>query len=270
LDFLVAASLPYPGRYGKLTFSDIYRAYGEEREWRAKYVGKKLGDFERSKYARYCTTDGYLAPSAQLPAASLSTFKNWYARVPEIVKVMGREGDEAFHNTQEIISFRNLADIQPLDYVVMDHRRLDFFCLVPDRTVTSKSGWVLARPWLTAAIDMRTRKWLAWAIVETPSSDSIATVLKRSFLEYGLPVSVYWDNGKDFRCEWLEGRSPRVESRRVDQLSTGWRGVMDTLGVRVHHAIVKRARSKIIEPNFGRTSDFDRTLPWWCGHNPGA
>lgn len=265
LDFLVAAAFPKHGAYGKLTVRDIYRAYNEERAWRQKNATVKLGPFELDKYARYTTTDGYLAPGAQLPEASYSTFRNWYERIPEIAKVMARDGDEAFHNTQEIISFRNLTDIRPLDYVVMDHRRLDIFCLVPTR-----EGWNLARPWLTAAIDMRTRKWLAWAIVETPSSDSIATTLKRSFLEHGLPVSVYWDNGKDFRCEWLEGRSPRTEQRRVEQLETGFRGVMDTLGIRVHHAIVKRARSKIIEPNFGRTSDFDRTLPWWCGHQPTA
>jgi len=268
LDYLIAAAFPKHAQYGKLTVRDIYRAYNEERAWRAKNVTTKLGDFELSKYTRYTTTDGYLAPSAQLPAASYSTFRNWFDRIPEIAKVMAREGDEAFHNTQEIISFRNLTDIKPLDYVVMDHRRLDFFCLIPN--ATSKGGWNLARPWLTAAIDMRTRKWLSWVIVESPSSDSIAMVLKRSFIEYGLPQSVYWDNGKDFRCEWLEGRSSRVESRRVEQLETGFRGVMDTLGIRVHHAIVKRARSKIIEPNFGRTADFDRTLPWWCGHNPGA
>ena len=269
LDYLIAAAFPKHAQYGQLTVRDIFRAYGEERAWRAQNVATRLGDFERSKYTRYTTTDGYLAPSAQLPAASYSTFRNWFDRIPEIAKVMARDGDEAFHNTQEIISFRDLTSIKPLDYVVMDHRRLDIFCLVPNST--SKSGWTLARPWLTAAIDMRTRKWLAWAVVEAPSSDSIATVLKRSFLEHGLPSSVYWDNGKDFRCEWLEGgRVPRTESRRVDDLSDTWRGVMGTLGIRVHHAIVKRARSKIIEPNFGRTADFDRTLPWWCGHKPTA
>ena len=156
-----------------------------------------------------------------------------------------------------------------MDYVVMDHRRLDFFCLVRD----GKQGWKLVRPWLTAAIDMRTRKWLAWVIVETPSSDSIATVLKRTFIEHGLPVAVYWDNGKDFRCEWLEGgknRELKTSQHTVGELEIGFRGVLDTLGIRVHHAIVKRARSKIIEPNFGRTSKFDQTLPWWCGHNPQA
>ncbi|MDR3700597.1 MAG: Mu transposase C-terminal domain-containing protein [Candidatus Sulfopaludibacter sp.] len=38
----------------------------------------------------------------------------------------------------------------------------------------------------------------------------------------------------------------------------------------MHHAIVKNARAKLIEPNFSRIADFDRTLPEWCGHKPGA
>jgi hypothetical protein len=116
---------------------------------------------------------------------------------------------------------------------------------------------------------MRTRKWLAWDIVETPSSDSIASVLKQVFLKHGLPVSVYWDNGKDFRCEWFEGKSRRAGSApRVAELPEGVRGVLETLDIRVHHAIVRRARAKIIEPNFVNTANFDRSLPEWCGHKP--
>jgi transposase len=267
LEFILACAFPKHGAYGKLTVRDIFRAYADERAWRAKHIGIQLTtDFDRAKYRRYMTTDGYLTDAAQLPEASYSTFKNWFNRIPEIAKVMARDGDEAFHNSQEIISFREISAVQPLEYIVMDHRRLDIFCLIRD----GKQGWKLARPWLTAAIDMRTRKWLAWAVVETPSSDSIATVLKRSFLEHGLPVACYWDNGKDFRCEWLEGGSTHSKQSTVGELEPTFRGVLDTLGIRVHHAIVKRARAKLIEPNFGRTADFDRTLPWWCGHNPQA
>lgn len=267
LEFILACAYPKHGAYGKLTVRDIFRAYADERRWRAENIATKFEDnFNRQKYQRYLTADGHFVPSAQLPVASYSTFKNWFNRIPEITKVMARDGEEAFHNTQEILSFRDLGAVEPLDYLVMDHRRLDFFCLIRD----GRLGWKLARPWLTAAIDMRTRKWLSWVIVETPSSDSIATTLKRSFLNYGLPKAAYWDNGKDFRCEWLEGRTSREESRHPGELDATFRGVLDTLGIRVHHAIVKRARSKIIEPNFGRTAKFDRTLPWWCGHNPMA
>jgi hypothetical protein len=183
---------------------------------------------------------------------------------------MGRQGDEAYRNG-ELISFRDLAAPWPLDYVVMDHRVLDIFCLIPKREGGKCRGWSLARPWLTAAIDMRTRKWLSWVIVETPSSDSIAAVLKMVFITDGLPKALYWDNGKDFRCQWLEGNSERTRTvERADSLPNTWAGVLETLGIRVHHAIVKNARAKLIEPAFGAVADFDKTLPEWCGHKPGA
>jgi hypothetical protein len=86
-----------------------------------------------------------------------------------------------------------------------------------------------------------------------------------------LPTAVYWDNGKDFRCDWLEGRHQRSDLvTRVEGLPEKWGGVLESLSVRVHHAIVKRARSKIIEPSFGSIANFDRTLPEYCGHKPGA
>ena len=42
------------------------------------------------------------------------------------------------------------------------------------------------------------------------------------------------------------------------------------MGIRVHHAIVRNARAKLIEPNFNRIANIDRQLPEWCGHKPGA
>ena len=266
LDFLVAAASPRQGVYGELSCREMFRAYREERAWRAAHAGKPLGEFELRKYSRYLDEHGNLSPKAQLPELCYDTLRRYFGRIPEVVRVMARRGEEAFSNTQEIISFRDLAALSPLDYAVMDHRRLDVFCMVHGR-----DGWKLIRPWLTASIDMRTRKWLAWTLVETPSSDSIAYVLKRSFLLHGLPKAVYWDNGKDFTCEWFEGR--QTKSRQAEGakgLNDGWRGVLETLGIRVHHAIVRRARAKVIEPNFRATALFDKSLPWWCGHKPTA
>jgi hypothetical protein len=266
IEFLVAAAMPRRGMYGVLSVREIFRAYEEERVYRAAHVGRKMGEFDVSKYARYLDEDERLRESAQLPEVSYRAFCLWFNRIPEVARVLSRDGEEAFRNTQEVISYRDLTAIDPMDYVVMDHRRLDIFCMARHH-----GGWRLIRPWLTAAIDMRTRKWLAWVVVESPSSDSIAATLKRVFLSHGLPKACYWDNGKDFRCEWLEGREERSrEGGRVGELDGTWRGVMGTLGIRVHHAIVKNARAKIIEPNFVRIANFDRTLPEWCGHKPGA
>jgi hypothetical protein len=264
LDFLLAAASPRQGAYGELSVREIHRAYQEESAWRAAHAGQPLGEFESHKYSRYTDEKGKLSTAAQLPELSYDTMRRYFYRIPEVVRALARSGQEAFSNTQEIISFRDLGALLPLDYVVMDHRCLDLFCMIQVR-----DGWKLIRPWLTASIDMRTRKWLAWTLVETPSSDSIAYVLKRSFILHGLPKAVYWDNGKDFRCHYLEGKQTKIrESGAATELSDGWRGVLETLGIRVHHAIVRRARAKIIEPNFRATALFDKSLPWWCGHRP--
>jgi transposase InsO family protein len=264
-EFILAAALPKPGVYGELSTRDIFRLYEEERRWRAEHAGQVLSPAERARYRRYVGADGCLLATAQFPEASYPTFCRQVAQIPEPIKTMARHGDEAYRNA-ELITYRDLTSIQPLDYVVMDHRVLDIFCLIPERR-----GWKLGRPWLTASIDMRTRKWLGWCMVETPSSDSIATVLKQTFVNFGLPKAVYWDNGKDFRCLWLEGRKEQARpAGAISELPQKWTGVLDSLGVRVHHAIVRNARAKIIEPNFNNISNFDRTLPEWCGHRPGA
>jgi len=264
-EFIIGAVLPKPDSYGELSTRDIFRLYEEERRWRADQVGKLLCPADRARYRRYVGADGGLLPSAELPKASYPTFCRQVAQIPELVKTMARKGADAYSNG-ELISYRDLASIQPLDFVVMDHRVLDIFCLIPDR-----HGWKLGRPWISAALDMRTRKWLAWVIVETPSSDSIAAVLKQTFLNFGLPKACYWDHGRDFMCKWLEGRKERADApAAITELPGKWAGVLESLGIRVHHAIVKRARSKLIEPAFINIANFDRTLPEWCGHKPGA
>jgi len=264
-EFILGAVLPKPGSYGELSTKDIFREYEEERRWRFDHAGERLVPAGRARYRRYVGPDGCLLPAAQLPEASYATFCRQVAQIPELIKTMARRGEEAYRNA-ELITYRDLASLQPLDYVVMDHRVLDIFCLIPQRR-----GWKLGRPWLTAALDMRTRKWLAWCIVETPSSDSIAAILKQVFVKFGLPKAVLWDNGKDFRCQWLEGhREKKRSTGAISELPEKWTGVLESLGVRVHHAIVRNARAKIIEPCFINIANFDRTLPECCGHRPGA
>jgi len=265
LDFIVSAVLPKPGEYGELSIAEIHRAYEEERAWRAAHTGKALTGLHLAEYARYIDpATGHLKATAQLPKISSETIRVWLHRFPEPVKTLAREAPDAYQNTQEILSYRDLAALHPLDFVVMDHRMLDV--VVMSR---ASHGWRLVRPWVTAAIDLRTRKWLRFAIVEIPSSTSIVSVLKGVFLDFGIPRALLYDNGRDFTCQYLEGR--QIRSRKagpVGELGDGVRGVLETLDCRVHHAIVRRARSKIIEANFVALANFERGLPWWCGHTP--
>lgn len=221
-DFILAAILPKPHSYGALSTRDIYRLYEGEAAWREAHIGCLLSGENRSKYARYVDVDGRLLESARMSPASYGTFVNFVNKIPQLVKTLGRQGNEAFHN-QNLVSYRELRSLQPLEFVVCDHRLLDVFALCPER-----GGWRLARPWISVALDMRTRKFLSWIVVEVPSSDAIAAVLKKVFLSYGLPKELYWDNGKDYRCVWFEGRQETKRSvDPIKDLPSQWGGVLD-------------------------------------------
>jgi hypothetical protein len=222
---------------------------------------------DAAKYSpRYLDEAGQLRADAQLPEVSYRTVARWLKTIPDVLKVMAREGGDAFAASQDIISWRDLAKVRILQFVVMDHRVLDLWVMVPIR-----EGWKLVRPWMSCAIDMRSRKWLAFVLCEVPSSTSIAAVIKKVVFKYGIPEEMYYDNGRDFRSEYLESGQLRTgEAHRIDDLGDRLGGVLTALGIRVRHAIVKNARAKLVEPAFVNAANFDRTLPNYCGHRPDA
>jgi transposase InsO family protein len=236
LSFLLSGALPKAAEYGTYSAADLHRIHEEERASREANVRKVLSRADQEKYRRYVDREGRLTAEALLSKTpSCATFARMVAKIPTIARKMASLGEAAYRDA-EIISHRDIPATSPMDFVVMDHRVLDVFCLVRD----GRRGWKLVRPWLTAAIDMRTRKWLAWVIVETPSSDSIAAVLKRLLIAHGAPLEVYWDNGKDFRCHYLEGRrETRITAAKIERLPNEWTGALDSLGIRVRHAIAR-------------------------------
>lgn len=258
-DFLVKVLAPLEGSngYGEYSLRQAYEIYREEAELRGRWIGRQLEAKSTgleacatglaTRLASYIDEDGRLSEEAALGECSYSTFRRWARQIPAAALKLARNGRDKYDASELAYSYRDYSKLLPLDWVVMDHRQLDIFCLLPQRG----GGWKLGRPWLTAAMDMRSRRWLGWTIVAQPDSHSIATVVKRVILSHGIPGHFYWDNGQDFECSWLNG-------------------VMESLGVRVTHSLVKRARSKTIEPNFRRVAVFERTTEWWCGHKPDA
>jgi putative transposase len=51
------------------------------------------------------------------------------------------------------------------------------------------------RPWLTAMIDMRSRKIVGTAWSATPSSHTISSALRVGIESFGIPQILYVDNG---------------------------------------------------------------------------
>lgn len=224
------------------TKRELHRRYEKHRLWCVKNAGFRVFDPEAQKEVREWI-DGELRLSREAIPTKIchDTLRRYAATIPSGQVDLARGERDKHKNTQVPFIYRAYT-MDPLEFVVMDHRQADVMCAVWDH-----KGARLIRPWMTCALDMRTRRWLSWVMVETPNSRSITTAVRILLERFGRPKWFYWDNGGDFESKWVGG------------LLTG-------LGTQVKHALPGLARSKPIEPNFRRVSIWERNLPTWTGH----
>lgn len=148
-----------------------------------------------------------------------------------------------------------------------DHHMFDLF-------VVDNDGRIV-RPWMTAWSDAASGCFVGWSITTSPNSATIAESFVRAVAKsehspfWGVPASIYIDNGKDYRSKRFEGdrETEHVIGRLNEQLSKT--ALLQVLGVSVIHAQPYKAWSKIIERLFGTLENrYIRDLPGWCGGRP--
>ena len=102
----------------------------------------------------------------------LRTVQRIIADLPEAVKMAARETSKTVYDKCLPYTQRDNSTVLANQVWVGDHFRCDFF-------VKGKNGkWV--RPWLTAWLDMRSRKFVSWMVCENPhwiNRRSIGSVL---------------------------------------------------------------------------------------------
>jgi putative transposase len=196
---------------------------------------------------------------------SQTTVNRYLLTLPQPAVVLAREGPKAWRAKMEPKCHRDLNALAPNAYWCGDHREMDVFVRADDR-----DGAKIFRPWLTAWLDLGTRTCVGHVLRLTPNSDGIALALRAGILRFGVPQELYIDNGKDYRCHYLNGESKA--SRNVtlshDVTDTLAPGVLSPLGVTITHANPYQAWSKPIEPWFSHTfPEWEKSLPGYCGQN---
>lgn len=205
-----------------------------------------------------------------------STVRRIIKTIPPSVRVLGREGAQAFHNRYGIYIPRSYADLRNREIFCGDHHEFDLF-------VHTRSG-KLVRPWLSAWQDLKTEVLVGWFISERPNSQTIALAFRHAVLPkddgiMGLPESIYVDNGKDYRSRYLEGKTRRLGTIAADPVDLFSRahglgvlnmgameGIWQSLGIKARHTIPYNAQAKPIERFFGTVErDLIQELPGWCG-----
>lgn len=190
------------------------------------------------------------------PAPSYSTVVRVIQTIDEGVKTYYRIGKKAWKDVYEPILRRDFSDLMVGEIICGDHREFDVFVRVGEKVF---------RPWLTAWMDLRSRKLTGWHIDIKPSSRTIAIAFRNSVLTHGRPKVVYKDNGKDYRCHYLNGKTEAIGKVELDSET---KGIFGYLNVDVIDAIPYSARSKPIERFFLNIPQrLERYQTGWCGRD---
>lgn len=190
---------------------------------------------------------------------SAATFHRYVQTIPQAVVTAGREGWEAYRNRHEAHLERDYESIPVMDTWVSDHCEHDVW-------VRGANGKPF-RPWITLWQDVRSRLWLGWTIHAGPCLDTVLSSLAAAMLRYGIPGSLYTDNGREYSAHALSGRSRR---HRVHLDEARIRSLTEHLQVAWSFSLPNNPQSRgMIERDFGTMHDrFDRLWPTYCGRNP--
>lgn len=215
--------------------------------------------------ARKAKIEGWTIPSRATIARMVKE------DIPEAVRTLRRFGDKKYMDDIQTFTRRDPESIRAGEVFVGDHHILDVFINVG---TNEKPKW--ARPWMTAWLDMRSRKFVGWTINLSPCTDEIIAAFANAALDpaIGLPRHIYIDNGRDYCSAKFAGRghrgNPLTEEDKEALIAEGKmaRSLMDRLDIKTHWAIVENARAKVIERAFKEVVErFSKAFPLYCGRN---
>ncbi len=184
--------------------------------------------------------------------------------IPAAVVYKMRHGEEAYVNNAEPYHERDYTTLESNEVWCSDHHQFD---------VVVRDGGRHLRPWVTAFEDMRSRKVVGWHVyAHDPNSDAIFSVFRRAVIDHGIPQGLLIDNGKDYDCYALNGRTKRdrwtKHKVRVELDPEKASGLFGELGIAVGHALPYHGQSKPIERWFGTVETKTVVWPTYCGNSP--
>jgi putative transposase len=185
-----------------------------------------------------------------------ATARRYLKRIPPAIADYWRKGSRNFEDKSQPSIFRNYTAYKPMDIIVGDYMTQDFMLRVKDKVWRAK---------VVAFMDMRTRAIVGWSLQLTANSTGVA--LEMCFDTYGLPGSIYFDNGKEFKNYWLCGNEWKIRHSLVDAEDIERNvGIVVEAGVKITFAKPYSGKSKPIE-RFWRTLMFDKFQVTYVGSN---
>jgi hypothetical protein len=118
-------------------------------------------------------------------------------------------------------------------------------------------------------MDMRTRAIVGWCLRLTADSTGVAVALQKCFDRFGLPKTIYFDNGREFKNHFLCGDVWKARSSLIDAEDIVRNiGVLVEAAVKITFTNPYNGKAKPIE-RFWRTLHelFDKWMETYLGSN---
>ncbi len=211
----------------------------EQKKW--EIVEEKL---KAGKSVKLCMTltELYLKDSGReelLPLPSITTFNRYADKIPVPYIKYWRQNEKTFIGECAPYIKRMYDDLESNDIWVADNHTFDIM-------VNKNNAPV--RVYLTAFMDVRSRKMTGWCVTDAPSSDATIFALKRGCEKYGVPKALYTDNGREFLFHDLGGNGFRKKRKKDEPLKLP--SILDDLGIGFTTALPRNASAKGIERAF--------------------
>ncbi len=159
------------------------------------------------------------------------TFRRIADELPEAVVTYCRFGEKALKDKYIPYIERLYEDIEANDVWIADNHTFDF--------ITVGENGKQHRLYLTAFTDAKSGVMVGWNLTDNPSSQSTLLALRHAIIRFGVPKSVYFDNGSEFLVNDIGGRGHR---RKKD-----WNNkelaptILQSLSIEMHNALVRNA-----------------------------
>lgn len=192
---------------------------------------------------------GEVADESEFPSKSAFVRRLKREFAPGII-YFAREGKKKFYDNMGYHIRRDYSDVKAGRVWVGDTRTWDVFVKVPGQEKP-------ATCYITYFIDMLTYMPMGWHLhIDSPGTENTLRAIRNGIERYGIPEELLVDNGREYRNRDFSGQSRGNKIVEDEQYAES---LASRLNIKMHFAIARNARAKIIERNFRDIKDhFDR------------